>query len=318
MRKLTTFGRYYRRRLGRRVKKIPISLSGFTCPNIDGTVARGGCVYCQNESFSPNVSKTTKAPVKLNLFSDTNPLLEQQKREITEQYRDYLETHRLSFKKTAFLIYFQAFTNTYAPLETLRVLYEHALSLPGVVGLSIGTRTDSINEPILEYLAGLSHRYEIWLEFGVQSVYDSTLEKINRGHDFHNIQNGIAAAHHHGLKVCAHLIYGLPGEDRTMMLNSLKKCLLMGVESLKFHPLYVVEKTALANDFKEGKFVPIEEDAYLDLVAESVSLLPPQVVVQRLSAGTSDDSLLAPAWCSDKNRLIQKLRIKLATYGIAL
>ncbi len=188
MRKLRTFGRYLKEKFGVRVKKVPLGLSGFTCPNIDGKVARGGCTFCENESFSPNLAKTKK--ITLSLDSETNPLLQKQLKEIEFQYGGTRAHYKqLGYEK--FLAYFQAFTNTYAPLETLKALYSKALAQPDCVGLSIGTRSDSITEETLNYLAELSQDNEIWIEYGIQSVFDETLQKINRGHDSQNVREWI-------------------------------------------------------------------------------------------------------------------------------
>lgn len=314
MKQVLTFGRYYRSLLNLRVVKVPISLSGFTCPNIDGRVARGGCIYCQNESFSPHAKETDHTKVRLHTESLSNPLLEQQLQEIDFQYREFLQIRPFR-EDQRYIIYFQAFTNTYAPLETLKTLYEYALGLPGVIGLSIGTRTDSVDEKVLDYLAELSEKYEIWVEFGVQSMDDAVLEKINRGHDSANIRWGIEKTKAYGLRVCAHLIYGLPDESREQMLDSLKETLALGVDSLKFHPLYVVDRTILSNEYRAGRFEPISLENYLDVLAGSFEILPEDIIIQRLSAGTDDESLLAPMWCQNKNRLMAAIRRKLSGVG---
>lgn len=314
MKKVLTFGRYYRSHFNLRVVKVPISLSGFTCPNIDGRVARGGCIYCQNESFSPHAGETDHTKIRLSTESSNNPLLQQQRQEIDAQYLEFLKIRPLH-EDQRYIIYFQAFTNTYAPLETLKTLYEHALSLPGVIGLSIGTRTDCVNDSVLDYLAELSKKCEVWVEFGVQSMDDAVLTRINRGHDSANTKWGIRKAKEYGLKVCAHLIYGLPGEKQEQMLDSLKETLELQVDSLKFHPLYVVDRTMLANEYRAGRFEPISLENYLDMLVKSFEILPEHIVIQRLSAGTDDESLLAPIWCQNKNRLIAAIRRRLAEVG---
>ena len=204
---LPTFGRYLKRKFKTRVQKLPVGLSGFTCPNIDGTVAKGGCTFCLNESFSPNLAQNAK--ITLNLNSTTNPLLEQQLKELDRQ----IKQTQIAFRKQGvkkFLIYFQSFTNTYAPFSTIKALYEKALTYPDVIGLSIGTRSDSVSDEVYDYLANLSKTKEIWIEFGVQSIFDETLKKINRGHDALNAKEAILKAKAKGLNVCAHLIFGLP------------------------------------------------------------------------------------------------------------
>jgi len=316
MQELASFGRYLRERFGERVDKIPLGISGFTCPNIDGTVARGGCTFCQNDSFSPNLAKNA-GKTFLNLQSKDNPILQRQLEELDRQIvqtRARLQTEHGSRK---FLVYFQSFTNTYAPFETLKTLYDKALSYEGVVGLSIGTRSDSITDETLDYLAALSQKHEIWIEYGIQSVYDMTLERINRGHDAANVEAAIRKAKAAGLNVCGHLIFGLPGEDRAMMIASAKAAYEWGIDSVKYHPLYVVKNTALANEYKRGDFVPITQEAYLDVLVEAIRLKPDPITIQRVTAGIEDDTLLAPAWCGQsKNAQMDAVRHALADAGL--
>lgn len=209
---MLTFGRYCKRRFGQRVRKVPIALAGFTCPNIDGSVARGGCIFCKNESFSPTLDKEPRVALKMNPKMTENPLLEMQLKQLQSQYDWQSEFHRNKFGVEKYMIYFQSFTNTYAPFDTLQKLYTKALNLPNVVGMSIGTRTDSVDLQLLDFLGDLSERkgQEIWVEYGIQSVYDETLQFINRGHGTENMESIIQATKERGLKVCSHIIYGLP------------------------------------------------------------------------------------------------------------
>ncbi len=314
-RQLFTFGQYLKGKFGERVYKIPIALSGFTCPNIDGTVAKGGCTFCLNDSFSPNVKKR-REKFYLNLNSKDNPLLNQQLLELDLQIKRYQERLKTHYRAKKFLVYFQAFTNTYAPFETLEILYKKALEYEGVVGLSIGTRSDSISDETLDFLVDLSKDSEIWVEYGIQSIYDTTLEKINRGHDAKNVEQVIKKSKNLGLNVCGHLIFGLPDESREMMLNSAKTSYEWGIDSVKYHPLYVVKNTLLANDYRDGRFKPIELNDYIDVLAEALSLKPSNISIQRLTAGIDDDTLLAPKWCGYyKQRLIKIIRAELLKRG---
>jgi len=315
MREILTAGRYFRSKFGENVYKIPISISGFTCPNIDGTVARGGCVFCENESFSPNLEHNQPKRFFLNPTSE-NPYLEFQLLQLEAQYKKTKTVLSKKFGAKKFIIYFQSFTNTYAPLDTLKALYTKALSFEGVVGLSIGTRTDSITEEVIAYLAELSKKYEIWVEYGVQSSSDETLKRINRGHDSANIEKYIALTHQYGLKMCAHVIFGLPGETPEMALESVKFALKLGVHSFKFHPLYVVKRTALANDFKRGEFMPITEACYIQTLIEAIKLMPEDVMLQRVSAGIEDDTLLSPSWCYTKHQQMFNIRVALKKEGL--
>jgi hypothetical protein len=311
MREILTAGRYFRQKFGCNVYKTPISILGFTCPNIDGTVARGGCVFCENESFSPNlgVQKIDKKFL-LNPSSASNPFLSSQLLQLEGQYNLTRKKLEKKFNAKKFLVYFQSFTNTYAPFDTLKALYEKALSFEDVIGLSIGTRTDSISDEVLDYLAEKSKTKEIWIEYGIQSVYDETLQRINRGHSVQNVIDYITLTKQKGIKVCAHLIFGLPGETQEMMLESVKKAIELGVESIKIHPLYVVKRTALANDFKAKRFTPISEQEYIDTLLKTFEMIPENMMVQRISAGVSDETLLAPKWCENKHK--QMFNIKQA------
>ena len=315
---MLTFGRYCKRRFGQRVRKIPIALAGFTCPNIDGSVARGGCIFCKNESFSPTLDKEPKAPLTIHPKMTENPLLETQLKQLHGQYKWQSEFHHNKFGVGKYMIYFQSFTNTYAPFDTLQKLYTEALSLPNVVGMSIGTRTDSVDMKLLDFLAELSQRkgQEIWVEYGIQSVYDDTLKFINRGHGTENMESIIKATKERGLKVCSHIIYGLPNESKEMMLHTLQTTLDWGSDGIKVHPLYIIEKTILANMYAKGEYKPITLNAYIDLIVESLKRIPQNVVIHRVSAGVRNDTLLAPKWCFDKNIQMRAIRDALREAGI--
>ena len=252
----------------------------------------------------------------LNLDSKENPFLEKQLQQLQLQFDAISSRQKDEYGAEKFLVYFQSFTNTYAPFETLKALYEKALSFDNVVGLSIGTRSDSITDETLDYLAELNKDKEIWIEFGIQSIYDETLKKINRGHDSANVKKWIIKSKEKGLKVCGHLIFGLPDETKEMMIETAKEAYKWGIDSVKYHPLYVVKRTALANDFINGKFTPINEDEYLDVLTQTIKLKPEDVSVQRVTAGIDDDSLLAPDWCRDKNAQIKNINKALKPLGL--
>ena len=318
MRVVLSVGRYFKKRFGGRVRKIPISLQGFTCPNIDGSLAKGGCIYCDNESFSPSLIKLDKiSQVKMNFSLTTNPLLEKQLHQLEEQFYWHSEFHQRKFGVGKYMVYFQSYTNTYAPFDTLKALYDKALSFPNVVGLSIGTRIDCVEDRLLELLGEyVKNGKEIWLEYGIQSVYDKTLELTNRAHSIAGAKEMFKKTRAKGVKVCAHLIYGLPEETPEMMLHSLDCVLEWGINGIKIHPLYVVNGTRLAKLYKEGNYEPITMECFSDLIVESLQRIPADVVVQRISAGAHDDTLLAPKWCFDKNIQMRYLRDKLKAVGI--
>lgn len=312
-----TFGNYLKSKYGCKVYKVGINISGFTCPNIDGTVAKGGCTFCQNDSFSASTGETQELKgFHLNLTSQHNPNLDKQLLQLQTQFESISKRQKDEYGAEKFIVYFQSFTNTYAPFPTLKALYDKALSFENVVGLSIGTRSDSITDETLEYLAKLNKDKEIWVEFGIQSIYDETLKKINRGHTSEMNREWIKKSKDLGLNVCGHLIFGLPDETQEMMLSTAKEAYGWGIDSVKYHPLYVVKKTSLANDFLRGKFRPISEDEYLEVLVKALQMKPSNVSVQRVTAGINDSSLLAPDWCRDKNSQIRNINQALKPLGL--
>ena len=309
-----TIGRYFKKKFGEKIYKVPISISGFTCPNIDGTVAKGGCSFCENDSFSPNL-REKKTKFKLNPRVEENPYLDNQLKQLELQFNATKQRLQNKFGTQKFIVYFQSFTNTYAPFSTLKALYEKALSFENVIGLSIGTRTDCVTDEILDYLADLSKDKEIWIEYGIQSFYDETLLDINRGDNASNMRYWIKRSKEKGLNVCGHLIYGLPKETQEMMLETFKQTVELKVDSIKFHPLYVVKNTLLTNEFRKGRFTPITEELYIDTVVKSIKKLPENISIQRITAGINDSTLLSPNWCKDKHTQMKNIRIALEKEG---
>ena len=314
LKEVLTIGRYFKNKFGQKVYKIPISISGFTCPNIDGTKAKGGCSFCENDSFSPNLQEK-KTKFKLNPNIEHNPFLENQLKQLEMQFIATKKRLENKFKAKKFIVYFQSFTNTYAPLSTLKSLYEKALSFDDVIGLSIGTRTDCVTDEILDFLYEKSKQKEIWIEYGIQSFFQTTLDKINRADDVENMRYWIRRTKEKGLNVCGHLIYGLPDENQEMMLETFKQTIDLKVDSIKFHPLYVVKNTLLTNEFKKGRFTPISEELYIDTVVKSIINLPQNVSVQRVTAGIDDDTLLSPLWCKNKHQQMRNIRVELEEKG---
>ena len=317
MKQIYTYGNYLKNKFGCKVYKVGINISGFTCPNIDGTVAKGGCTFCENDSFSASTNEIQDLKgFHLNLDSTENPFLEKQLKQLEVQFDAISKKQKIQYSAEKFLVYFQSFTNTYAPFSTLKALYDKALSFDNVVGLSIGTRSDSITDETLDYLAELNKDKEIWIEFGIQSIYDETLEKINRGHGSENVKEWILKSKEKGLHVCGHLIFGLPDETEEMMLETSKQAYSWGIDSVKYHPLYVVKRTALGNDFIKGSFRPISEEDYLDVLVKSIEMKPEDISVQRVTAGIDDDSLLSPDWCRNKNTQIKNINRALKPLGL--
>ncbi len=289
-----TFGQAMLARHGERVHKLAID-AAFTCPNRDGSKGTGGCTFCNNQSFSPN----SRQPLAL----------EQQ----IEAGRQVIRKRTGAYK---YLAYFQAYTNTYADVEELRRLYDSALAEEDVIGLSIGTRPDCVPEPVLDLLLEYQQAgHEIWLELGLQSSFNDTLVRVNRGHGYEEYVTAVKAAHHRGLQVCTHLIAGLPGETNEHVHASLQRVLELGVEGLKIHPLHVVKGTQLANQWRRQEFTPIGLQQYVQLVAEMVEQTPAEIIYHRLTGTASASILLAPSWCSLKWRVLNAIADELQQRG---
>ena len=290
-----TFGQAMRIRHGERVHKIAID-AGFTCPNRDGSKGRGGCTFCNNVSFSPHGRSVN--PVAAQIESG----------------------RRVIAKRTGarkFIAYFQAYTNTYADISHLRALYDQALAEPDVIGLAIGTRPDCVPPEVLDLLAGYRERgYELWLELGLQSAFDATLARINRGHSFADYRQANRAARARGLLVCTHLIVGLPGENATHVHITLARVLDEGVDGLKLHPLHVVKGTQLANTWRRGEYRPLEQEEYVAIAADLIARTPADVVYHRLTGTASPSVLLAPQWCAHKWLVLNAIERELARRGV--
>lgn len=288
--RVNTLGQELLRRYGERVHKLAIN-AGFTCPNRDGSKGRGGCTFCNNVSFSPNARREPDVAAQI------------------------AAGRRVLAKRTGarrFIAYFQAYTNTYEDVAVLERLYGQALAEPDVVGLSVGTRPDCVPEPVLELLARYRDQgHEVWLELGLQSAFDATLEKVNRGHGFAEYETAVRAARSRGLPVCTHLIVGLPGEAPSASLLSLERVLELGVDGLKIHPLHVVKGTRLANQWRRGEYAPLAFEAYVETVVEMVRRTPPEVVYHRLTGTAAGNILLAPRWCAWKWRVLNAITRRL-------
>lgn len=285
-----TFGQAMLSSHKQRVHKIAIDAS-FTCPNRDGTKGRGGCTFCNNNSFSPNGREPLSVQEQINTGRHVI-----QKRTGAKCY----------------LAYFQAYTNTYDKIEKLKALYDQALSSPDVIGLSIGTRPDCVPDAVLDLLVDYQAQgYIVWLELGLQSSFDKTLERVNRGHGFSEYCQATRAARRRGIAVCTHLIIGLPGETALHSRISLLRVLEQGVDGLKLHPLHVVKGTVLANQWRRGDYKAIEFDEYVETVADLVALTPADIIYHRLTGTASEKILLAPRWCAKKWRVLNAIENEL-------
>jgi len=288
---VNTFGQVMLARYGERVHKIAID-AGFTCPNRDGTIGRGGCTFCNNVSFSPNGRQPKPIGGQI------------------EAGRQVLRK-RTGAKK--YIAYFQAYTNTYADVLELTRLYDEALKEPDVIGLAVGTRPDCVPDKVLDLLVSYQQQgYEVWLELGLQSAHDDSLKHVNRGHGFAEYEEATLKARGRGLKVCTHLILGLPGESTGHHMHSLQRVLDLGVDGLKFHPLHVVKGTQLANEWRRGEYQPMTMCEYISDVVELINRTPDDVIFHRLTGTASPDVLLAPQWCSKKWQVLNGITTALA------
>uniref|UniRef100_A0A7C3V452 TIGR01212 family radical SAM protein n=1 Tax=Desulfobacca acetoxidans TaxID=60893 RepID=A0A7C3V452_9BACT len=282
---------YLRERFGHRVQKVTLD-AGLTCPNRDGRVGVGGCLYCNCRGSGTGA------------WGRGLSLRQQLEEGMTRLGRRY--------GASRFIAYFQSYSNTYGPLETLRTLYYEALAFPEVVGLSIGTRPDCLSPAILDLLAEIARERLLWLELGLQSVHDKTLRLINRGHDAACFTRAVAAAAALGLEVVAHVILGLPGEGPGEMAATARYLAGLPVQGVKIHLLYVVRGSALESLYRSGNYRPLEEGEYINLAADFLELLPPHLVIHRLTGDPHPEELVAPAWCRNKSRVLAGIRAELA------
>lgn len=285
-----TFNSYLRNHFGEKVYRVPID-AGFTCPNRDGTRAFGGCTFCDDRGSGAPTIKQEK---------DVREQLESGMRRIARRY-----------KAKKFLAYYQAFTNTYAPEGVLKSVYDVALEYPEVAGICIGTRPDCLEDNVLDLLAEYNEKTFVWLEIGVQSIFNETLDKINRGHTAEEFFDAVKRAKERNLLVATHLIHGLPGEDRGQMLETVKAMTDIGLDGIKIHQLCIYKGTPMEVDYRLGKLPTLDEDEYVSIVCDSLELLPPEMVIMRLVAEGSQDEIIAPSWSFEKERIMKKMQDEL-------
>ena len=274
---------YFRKIFGCRVQKISID-AGLSCPNRDGTISNGGCIYCNAKGSGTGGHSRGLS--------------------ITEQLCKGKQALAKRYKAKKFIAYFQSFTNTYAPVEKLEQLYGEALAIKDVVGLSIGTRPDCVDEQVLELLQDYARERLIWIEYGLQTVHDATLSFINRGHDFKAFQNAVDATVDRNIKICVHIILGLPGETGAMMMETAKTLSDMRIDGIKLHLLYVVKETKLEKLYNRGIYRCLEQDEYVNIVADFLEKIPSNIVIQRLTGDPHPEELVAPAWSIKKTETL--------------
>ena len=277
-RRFNSYSNYFKREFGGRVQKLTID-AGFTCPNRDGTVAKGGCTYCNNDAFNPNYCTPSKS--------------------ITQQIDEGIEFHAVRYRRAdRYLAYFQAFSNTHAPLDKLEKLYTEALANPKIIGLVIGTRPDCVDEQKLDYFQELSKKYYIALEYGVESCYNKTLELINRGHNFEKSVWAIEETHRRGIKTGAHIIFGLPGESREEMMAEAAILSKLPLNTIKFHQLQIIKGTTMELQYLQNPsmFNLFGMEEYFNFMVDFLEQLNPNFVVERFTGEAPPRYLATPPW----------------------
>ena len=282
-----TYNRWLRKQFGERVHKVIVD-AGFTCPNRDGTLAVGGCTYCNNSSFRPPLAIKT-AP-------------------IAEQIANGIAYLRRRVEARKFIVYFQPFTNTYRDVDYLRTLYTDALDHPDVVGLAIGTRPDCVDKEKIEMIDEIGRSTFVSLEFGVESIYDETLRRVNRGHRYTDFVDAMDLARDRSFHTGAHIILGFPWETREQWLAMADRLSGIGLDLVKIHHLHIVKGTALAREHMEKPFRLMNFEEYLDLVCDFVERLKPSTVIERLFGEAPLGMLVAPNWGRTRNQVIQGIR----------
>ena len=294
MRRYNEYGLWLKEQLGVKVQKISLN-AGFTCPNRDGRVGAGGCTYCNNQTFNPDYCVTTKS--------------------ITRQLEEGKHFFSRKYPDMKYLAYFQAYTNTYDSLQNLKAKYEEALSVPDVIGLVIGTRPDCMPNDLLDYLADLNHRTFLIVEYGIESIYDATLSRINRGHTHAQTVDAVTRTAARGIRTGAHLILGLPGESREAILAEAGILSALPFTTLKLHQLQLIKGTRMAQEFAEqpSDFHLFTPDEYIDLVIDFIERLRPDLVLERFVSQSPSSLLALPGWGLKNHEFVDRLRARMQT-----
>ncbi|MBU1013033.1 MAG: TIGR01212 family radical SAM protein [Bacteroidetes bacterium] len=288
-RRFNAYANYFKQKFGERVQKLSID-AGFTCPNRDGKVGRGGCTYCNNDAFNPSYCESGKS--------------------VSKQIEEGIEFHSNRYRRAnKYLAYFQAYSNTYADHEHLKMIYEEALSKPEIIGLVIGTRPDCVNEKLLDYFKALSEKFYIIIEYGLESCYDKTLIEINRGHTFQQSVDAIKLTASKGIKTGAHLIFGLPGESRKEMLAEAEILSKLPINNMKFHQLQIIKGTKMEEEYKSTPehFEFFELHEYVEFVIDFLERLNPNIVIERFAGEVPPRFLAGPGWGLIRNDQILNL-----------
>jgi radical SAM protein (TIGR01212 family) len=281
---------YLHGKYGERIQKVTVD-AGFTCPNRDGNVAIGGCIYCNNESFNPRYN---------------NPL-----NSIRQQIKQGIIFLKRRYKVSKFIVYFQPYSNTYASLDKLKKMFEEALSFPEVIGLTIGTRPDCVDEEKINYLHELGSSYDITIEYGLESIYDESLKRINRGHDYQSFVDAINITKGKGITICTHMILGFPWESKNEWLNEANVLSALPIDFLKVHQLHIVKDTVMAKQYDNKQFSLLSYNGYIDIVVSFLELLNPEIIIQRLCGEAPPHLLIAPRWGKRNSEILQAIKIEL-------
>ncbi|MFB8636561.1 TIGR01212 family radical SAM protein [Enterococcus sp. DIV1279b] len=277
-----------RQEFGEKIFKVPID-AGFDCPNRDGTVAKGGCTFC-SVSGSGDMIVAPEAP-----------LPEQFEKEIAMMHKKWPQVDK-------YIVYFQNFTNTHAPVALIRERFEQVLTLPGVVGISIGTRPDCLPEDVVDYLAELNQRFYLWVELGLQTTFETTSNAINRAHDYQTYLDGVASLRKHNIRVCTHLINGLPGETIEMMQENVRRTIQdSDIQGIKLHLLHLMRNTRMLRDYHEGRLQLMRRDTYVSLICDQLEMIPPEIIIHRLTGDAPWDSLVGPMWSLKKWEVLNEI-----------
>lgn len=270
-----------RQQFGEKIFKVPID-GGFDCPNRDGTVAKGGCTFC-SVSGSGDMIVAPSDPLPLQFQKEIQ--LMHQKWPTVDQY----------------IVYFQNFTNTHAPVDVIRHRFEQVVNEKGVVGLSIGTRPDCLPDEVVNYLAELNERFYLWVELGLQTTFEETSAAINRAHDYQTYLDGVAKLRKHGIRVCTHLINGLPGETPAMMRENVRRTIQdSDIQGIKLHLLHLMTNTKMMRDYNEGRLQLMSKEAYVSVICDQLEMIPPEIVIHRLTGDAPFETIIGPMWSLKK------------------
>lgn len=290
MQRYKTYRPYIKEKLGYRVNKLSVDM-GFTCPNRDGNLAVGGCVYCNNDSFVPPYARARYS--------------------MDEQVRSGMEYLRKRFKAEKFIVYFQSYTNTYDSTEKLEEMYREALKYDDVIGIAVGTRSDCIDEEKLSMFEELAKECYVCLEFGIESIYDKTLDYMNRGHDYQSVLDAINMSKGRRFEIGAHIIVGMPTETKEEMLAMAEEVSSLGIDVFKVHNLHIVRNTSLARMYKSEPFPLFSFEEYVSFIVSFLERISPKMIIERLFTDTPHQLLIAPDWGKSHLQILQAIEAEL-------